>query len=549
MDEIEVLLDVIQARLIQIILIPAWHVQLQPQNSEYILSEAKASWSTFYGLLKTERSKADKELLSVAVTVPPDSTHKISQLEPPPSIEDLLKRRARDLGPSYRLFYNKPVHLVEGKGVWLYDSEGKRYLDLYNNVPHVGHCHPKVTAALVRQANTLNTHTRYLHENILKFSENLNSTLPPQCRHMTVCIFTCTGSEANDLALRIAMAYTGHKGFLISENAYHGGTFLTRQLSPESETTNERAHYQQLDHNYIMKNHLPPYIKTIPPPNPYERKYRKRKDVPEMSHFSDTEYFLHFAKNAISELQKNGSGLAASLIDTIFSSNGIVDAPPDFFSKLFSLVHEAGGLAIADEVQSGLGRDGESFWGFAGHGKEVVPDIITLGKPLGNGHPVGVVITSPHVIQRFSNETNYFNTFGGNCVSCLVGLTVLEVIREEGLIENCHVVGKFLKDSLKDLMSRFECIGDVRGKGLSIGVEMVRDRVEHVPDPVLADRVVNGLKDRGVLISSTGMFSNVLKIRPPLVLQKEHVLLFISLFSEVLVDVLKGKDPLPVSKL
>ena len=410
------------------------------------------------------------------------------------SIEGLLARRGRLLGGAYRLFYDRPLHIVRGQGVWLYDADGRAYLDVYNNVAHVGHCHPHVVDALRLQAETLNTHTRYLHETVLDYAERLTSLFPDE---LSVCMFACSGSEANELALRIAKAGSGGTGVIVTECAYHGNTTTLTELS----TT----------HAYERRG---PHVKTCVAPDTYRGPYRSGEaDL-------GKKYAAHVGR-ALDELRQDGIQPAALLLDTIFSTDGILTAPADYFPEALERVRAAGGLFIADEVQPGFGRTGDCTWGFQRYG--VVPDIVTLGKPMGNGHPLSAVITTPRLVEKFAENARYFNTFGGNPVSCAVGLAVLEVLERERLQDHARTVGGQLKRELTRLQAKHDVIGDVRGHGLYLGVELVRDRATLEPARNEAAAVVNGLRDRGVLIGLTGRDDNVLKLRPPMAFNEQHV--------------------------
>ncbi|MDB5549047.1 MAG: aminotransferase class III-fold pyridoxal phosphate-dependent enzyme [Tardiphaga sp.] len=414
----------------------------------------------------------------------------------------LIERRARLLGPAYRLFYANPVHLVRGEGVWLYDADGEAYLDVYNNVASVGHCHPHVVAALSRQAATLNTHTRYLTDGILDYAERLLATLPDDLAQV---MFTCTGSEANDLAYRAARAFTGGTGVIVTQLAYHGVTIAISELSPS------------LGDGIA----IPAQVRTVPAPDAYRA---KNADVGES--------FAAQVRAAIADMTAHGIKPAALLVDTIFSSDGVFADPTGFLAPAVAAIREAGGLFIADEVQPGFGRTGSGMWGFARHG--VVPDIVTMGKPMGNGHPMAAMVARPDILDAFGRRTRYFNTFGGNPVSCAVGMAVLDVIEQEALIANARDVGAYMSDGLRALAQRHEIIGDVRGAGLFIGVELVRDRATKAPATAETARLVNGLRDKRVLISAAGPFANVLKIRPPLVFSRGHADRFLSAMDEVL---------------
>lgn len=413
----------------------------------------------------------------------------------------MLARRARLLGPAYRLFYQEPLHLVRGEGVWLVDAHGRRYLDAYNNVAAVGHCHPHVVAAIARQAATLNTHTRYLHDGILDYAERLLGTMPAALGHL---MLTCTGSEANDLALRIAAAHTGGNGLVITRFAYHGVTAALAEASP----------------SLGAQVRLGSHVRTVPAPDP--------RLPPEQVGPA----FARGVRAAIAELQASGLRPAALLVDTVFSSDGILTDPPGFLAEAVDAMRAAGGLFIADEVQPGLGRTGEAMWGFLRHG--VVPDLVTMGKPMGNGHPLAGVAVRPEVMAAFGNQCRYFNTFGGNPVAVAAGMAVLDVIEGEGLMANALRVGAYLRARLDDLARLHPAIGDVRGAGLFTGVELLGSDAARAPDGAAAARVVNAMRRRGVLVSSAGEHGNVLKIRPPLVFGEAHADLLVEALAAAL---------------
>ena len=420
----------------------------------------------------------------------------------PATTADLIERRARLLGPSYRLFYDEPLHPVRGEGVWLFDAEGRRYLDAYNNVVCVGHAHPRVVEAIARQAATLNTHTRYLHEGVLDYAERLLATMPAELGHT---VFTCTGSEANDLALRIARTHTGGEGVIITNFAYHGVTASLAEASPSL------GRYVQLGRA----------VRTVPPP-----------DGDDLDAETLGRQFADGVRRAIAELQAAGIRPAALLVDTVFSSDGIFTGPGGFLQQAVAAIREAGGVFIADEVQPGFGRTGEAFWGFARHG--VVPDIVTMGKPMGNGHPVAGLVVRPEVMAAFGRQCRYFNTFGGNPVSMAAAAAVLDVLQDGGLQANAQAVGDHLMAGLRQLGEKHALIGQVRGAGLFIGVELVTDRARRTPATAEAARVVNGLRQAGVLLSATGEAAHILKLRPPLVFERAHADLLVQTLDEVL---------------
>jgi len=411
----------------------------------------------------------------------------------PEGRSDLLARRARLLAPSYQLFYDEPLQIVRAAGVWMYDERGRAYLDAYNNVPVVGHCHPQVVEALAHQAGTLNTHTRYLAEQPLQLAEELLATMPPE---LAGIIYTCTGSEANDLAVRICKAATGGTGFIITDFAYHGATEVIAGMSPED------------------GGPLGPGVYTVQSP------------VGAGAAFGES------VRRCIERMQADGVRLAALLVDTIFSSDGVAAQPAGFLAEAVRHVRAAGGLFVADEVQPGFGRVGEAMWGFQRHG--VVPDLVTMGKPMGNGHPVAAVAGQASVLAEFARRTRYFNTYGGNSVSCAVALAVLDVIRTEKLMQNAHRTGEYLQHRLRALAERCRVIRDVRGAGLFIGVQLGANPASGLAGRAETTRVLNALRRRGVLAGATGRNGDVLKIRPPLTFEPQHADLLIEALEPAL---------------
>ena len=393
--------------------------------------------------------------------------------ELPPATRDLVERRDRALGTAYRLFYEHPVQFVRGSGTKLWDADGREYLDVYNNVPSVGHAHPRVVAAIAEQAATLNTHTRYLSAGLVDYAEDLLGTLPASIGNI---MFTCTGSEANDLALRIAKNATGATGVLVTTNAYHGVTTEIAAISPSLGGVESLA----------------PWVRLIDPLN-----------------------LAASTTAALASLDAAGITPAALIIDTILASDGVY--PTVELVQAVAAVRAAGGLFIADEVQPGFGRLGTGMWGFDRYGIE--PDLVTVGKPMANGHPVAAVMARPDLIEDFGKRVRYFNTFGGNTVSIAAAQATLDVVRDEGLVENARSVGGYLLDALQ----RF---GTVRGVGLFLGVELESESV--------ALRAVNALRERGVLIAASGPLNNVLKVRPPLVFSRDDADRFLTELDAVL---------------
>ena len=407
--------------------------------------------------------------------------------------DPLIAARERVLGPANRLFYDRPVHLVRGQGSHVFDIDGARYLDAYNNVVSVGHCHPHVIDAVTRQLSTLNTHTRYLHRGIVDYSERLLATMPTEIDQV---MYACSGSEVNDLALRVAEIYTGATGIIVTLDAYHGNTAAVTAISPSLGGTTT-----------VATN-----VRTVPPPtNPAQ--------------------FVDDVERAAAELTSAGHGVSCLIADTIFSSDGIYP-DPSVLGPVVDIVHRHGGVFIADEVQPGFARTGDSFWGFSRHG--VIPDLVTLAKPMGNGMPVAAMAARSAVLKPFAVGVPYFNTFGGNPVSIAAAGAVLDVIEDEDLLGNAAEVGAHLRTELSRIAEGDPRIGDVRGAGLYIGVEVVSDPDAKTPDRAGARRLVNALRERHVLISVCGHDGNVLKIRPPLVFSSADVDWFCTEFEAVL---------------
>jgi 4-aminobutyrate aminotransferase-like enzyme/Ser/Thr protein kinase RdoA (MazF antagonist) len=419
--------------------------------------------------------------------------------------EDLLSARKKHLGPSLSLSYRAPLHIVAGSRQYLYDAGCRRFLDCVNNVAHVGHSHPRVVRAATDQMAVLNTNTRYLHGLLAAYIERLVATLPAP---LSVVFLTNSGSEANELALRLARAHTAREEVIVIEAAYHGNTSALIDISPyKFDGPGGRGR--------------PAHVHKVRMPDTYRGAYR------------GPEAGKQYAAG-VTRVAQDSRGLAAFFCESALSCAGQIILPPDFLREAYAAVRAAGGVCVADEVQTGLGRAGSHFWMFETQG--VVPDIVTLGKPIGNGHPLGAVITSPEIARSFANGMEYFNTFGGNPVSCAAGLAVLDVIRDEDLQENARVVGDYLLEGLRGLQQTHPLIGDVRGQGLFIGVEMVRNRETLEPAAREAADLVERMKDRGVLLSTDGPLHNVIKIKPPLVFSRSD--------ADLLVAALNAELPL-----
>jgi len=413
---------------------------------------------------------------------------------------ELLKRRRRALAPAYELFYEEPVQLVRGEGVWLFDVDGRRYLDCYNNVPSVGHCHPRVVEAIATQAGLLNTHTRYLHEKVVELGERLGTKFPEK---LSACWFVCTGTEANDLATQIARAVTGRQGMVVSEGSYHGNSDLVLKLSTSSYPAKDR----------------PAWLAAAEAPDTYRGPFRAGSEAGGDEALAER-YAASLAE-AVLGLAERGHQPAAMLVDPSWDDNGLLIPPKSYLARAASIVRNAGGLFIADEVQAGYCRLGDTWWGHERYG--VVPDIVVLGKPMGGGHPVAAVVSTPEIAAAFGERVDYFNTFGGNPVSAAAALAVLDVIDEEGLLENARQVGRHLERGLAQLAKEHAVIGNVRGSGLFWGIDLVRDRESRRPvDRVEAKHVVSSICKAGVLMGLMGRHGNVLKMRPPLPFSREN---------------------------
>ncbi|MEI8057944.1 MAG: aminotransferase class III-fold pyridoxal phosphate-dependent enzyme [Actinomycetes bacterium] len=413
----------------------------------------------------------------------------------PEGTANLVRRRLATLGPAYRLFYDEPVEFVRGSGVHLYDVAGNEYLDVYNNVASCGHAHPRVAAAIAQQAATLSTHTRYLNEAIVRYSEDLLATMPDAIGHV---MYTCTGSEACDLALRIAKHRTGGTGVIVTRNAYHGVTTEIAAISPSLGGVES----------------LPPWVRWVPAPDSAHT---------DISGFSSLgEWFADQVQQQIDDLAAHGIRFAAFIADSIFASDGVFSDPVGFLAPVRAVIEAAGGVYIADEVQPGFGRTGSAMWGFDRHSsaeQHFVPDLVTIGKPMGNGMPIAATLIRPEVIEEFARDMRYFNTYGGNAMAIAAAQAVLDVIRDEGLQANAADVGDYLRRALRELATRYPHIADVRGDGLFIAVELVIPESGE-PNEALMLSVVNGLRRRRVLIGTAGLFNNNLKVRPPLVFSR-----------------------------
>lgn len=412
-----------------------------------------------------------------------------------------LVRRREALGPCYRLFYQKPLHLVRGKGCRLFDADGTEYLDMYNNIPSIGHSNPVVTEAVTRQLQLINTHTRYVHENILDYADELLALLPDEIDRI---MFMCSGSEANDLAVRCAQLYSGGEGIIVTAEAYHGNTALISGLSPS------------IGKNVAMSRTM----RMIPTPDTY------RLGTEEIG-----PWMCARIKEQIDDMRRHGIAFAGVLFDSIFSSDGVIPGAPGFLQSVIDLVHAEGGVYIADEVQPGFCRTGKAFWGFERHG--IVPDIVTMGKPMANGIACSGMAIKHEVLDAFASQAPYFNTFAGNPVAMAAAEAVLHYLKGEHVLEHVDAIGDELVAVLRGIAADHAVIGDVRGTGLFVGVDIVEPGTTQ-PDRAVAVRLIEALRENHVLVSLCGPYGNVLKIRPPLVFGKEDLAMFATALEQSL---------------
>ena len=424
------------------------------------------------------------------------------------SKQTLLKRRERLLGQRMPLFYSEPVHIVRGEGIYLYDASGKQYIDMYNNVPCVGHANPRVVSAMQTQAGTLNVHSRYLHESILDYAERLTG-LHAEC--LSRAVFCCTGTEASEIALLMARAATGGRGIICSDSGYHGNSTEVRRLSVARRDPQGN-----------------PEIRTIP----YPQCYRPIDAAASESEL--TELYLGRVREAIADFDRHDIPFAGMFVCSLLVNEGLPDIPAGFMSGAAEIVREAGGVFIADEVQAGFCRSGR-WWGY--QTSDFVPDIVTMGKPMGAGMPIAGVVARPALVDAFREKTGYFNTFASSPLQAAVGMAVLDELQEREILDNVVAVGWYLRSALEQLQTEYECMGDVRGHGLAIAVDWVSDRESKEPDRRGVAEVVNRLKDKGFLTGSAGSLGNVLKLRPPLVFSKDNADAFLAAFSEIMKDI------------
>lgn len=499
-DELVVLFPLICARLAVSVIISAQRRKIDPTRTSWFVSEERA-WKNLH--LFATLPPAD-----AAITLASKTDLALYQ-ERGESVSTLMERRQNCIAPSLSAAYATPLKIIRGKGPYLYDYYGRPFLDLYNNVCHVGHCHPRVVKAGQAQMEKLNTNTRYLYDGLTDYAQKLIRTLPEE---LDTCFFVNSGSEANELALRIAKTVTNRSDMLVVDGAYHGHTAAMIDISP----------YKFMGRG--GKGLPEPWVHVVPLADGYRGAYKGQGKETGKAYGDEV-------GRIIQEIHRP---IAGFITESLLSCGGQVIPPEDYFKTAFAHVRAAGGLCITDEVQTGFGRVGSHFWAF--ELQNVVPDIVVMGKPIGNGHPMAAVVTRREIADRFANGMEFFATFGGNPVSCAIGSAVLEVIREEGLQSHAKKIGLHLLKGLSVLKTAHPLIGDIRGIGLFIGIELVLDHETLAPATQQAADLVNRLKTAGILLGTDGPFSNVIKIKPPLVITRADADMFLRILDDELSD-------------
>jgi 4-aminobutyrate aminotransferase-like enzyme/Ser/Thr protein kinase RdoA (MazF antagonist) len=496
-QEVDVLYYLIAARLCVSVANTARNKKLYPKN-EYISISEQPAWELLRYWQTVNPVKA-KNTFRQAIDLPHESVR---------PLKDLLRGRKKFTSPALSLSYpQRPIHLRSAAFQYMFDAYGNTYLDAYNNIPHVGHSHPRVVQAGQRQMAFLNTNTRYVYDLLNDYARRLLEKFPDSLNKV---FFVNSGSAASDLAIRLATGHTGHRQIMVMEHGYHGHTQTAYDIS---------------DYKFSHRNGQgrKSHIVKVPIPNTFRGRYRA----------DDPQAGLKYAREAIELLNEGESPVAAFISEPIIGCGGQVPLAPGYLQQLYPAIRNQGGVCISDEVQVGFGRLGDVFWGFEAHG--VVPDIVVLGKPMGNGHPLGAVITTDSIAGSFNNGVEFFSSFGGNPVSCAIGLEVLDVIEQEGLQENARQVGHYYSRLLKELSRTYPVIGDVRGSGLFLGVEFV-DAETMAPDTTLAQWVKSELKNNFILTGTDGPFDNVLKSKPPLCFTKDNADQVVSSLDKILQD-------------
>jgi len=510
-EEISVFFPLLGARLAVSVVNSAHRQGLLPDDPYVTVTEEHA-WEALEKLQKIDPRAANEELqIACTAAIAEQRLGTKYEREASGGVEEALAERHRLLGANLSVSYEKPLKIVRGRGQYLYDHAGRAYLDVYNNVPLVGHSHPRVVAAVQNQIALLNTNTRYLHENILRYADRLTMLLPGS---LEVCYFVNSGTEANDLALRLARAHTGREDVIVQEHAYHGHSPTLIDISPYK-------------FNGPGGSGKKSWVHVVPMADDYRGLYRRGE--PDIGRkFAD-----HVAQ-ALEECREDGRNVAAFVAETLPSVAGQIVFPEGYLANAYQHVRAAGGICVADEVQVGFGRLGTHFWGF--ETQDVVPDIVVLGKPIGNAFPLAAVVTTRAIADSFANGMEFFSTFGGNPVACAAGLAVLDVVEEQKLQSNAMKVGDSWLRSLRALQNEFALIGDVRGSGLFLGIDLVNSRESREPATAQASYVVNQLRELGILAGTDGPGHNVIKLRPPLIFSEENAEFFTTTFAKVLLE-------------
>ncbi|MEP6846254.1 MAG: aminotransferase class III-fold pyridoxal phosphate-dependent enzyme, partial [Panacibacter sp.] len=498
-QEIDLLYYLIAARLCISVTQSAHNASIETNNEHHFISE-KPAWDLLYKLICINPIKAQDSFRKVCGYKALINDEGYSQL---------LEERNEHIGRNLSIAYKQKLKIVKGALQYLYDDKGNTYVDCVNNPSHVGHCHPVVVKRMQKQLATLNTNSRYLHDNIIEYAKRLTSTLPPS---LCVCYFTNSGSEANDLAVRMSRHFTKQKDIIVLDHAYHGTSTVAMEMSPYK--FDGKGGFGKM-----------PWIHKAMNPDMYRGPYKYNNAAAGKKYADDVQ-------RIIDALKTENKSPAVFICETLLGVGGQIPLPPNYLKEVYKHVRAAGGVCIADEVQVGFGRVGDKFWGF--ELQDVVPDIVVMGKPIGNGHPLAAVVVTNEIANAFNNGMEYFNTYGGNPVSMAAGLAVLDVIQQEEMQQHAKETGKYLMDGLRKLMQQYPIISDVRGHGLFIGAEMVRDRETLEPAVPEIDTVVEQMKNKGFLISTDGPLHNVLKIKPPLVFSKDNAKKFLEVLDEIL---------------
>jgi 4-aminobutyrate aminotransferase-like enzyme/Ser/Thr protein kinase RdoA (MazF antagonist) len=504
-QELDILYYLIAARLCISVTQSAYNASIETKNEHHFISEDPA-WDLLYKLIRINPIKAQDSFRRAC---------NFTGLINDSNYRDLLQQRKEYIGRNLSVSYKKKLKIVKSALQYLYDDKGRTFVDCVNNPSHVGHCHPVVVKRMQKQIATLNTNTRYLNDNMMEYAKRLTATLPSS---LSVCYFTNSGSEANDLAIRMSRHFTKQNDIIVLDHAYHGTSTVAMEMSPYK--FDSKGGFGKM-----------PWIHKAINPDMYRGPYKYGDEKAGEKYAADVQHI-------IDNLKKEGKAPAVFICETLLGVGGQIPLPPNYLKEVYRYVKAAGGVCIADEVQVGFGRVGDKFWGF--ELQEVVPDVVVMGKPIGNGHPLAAVVVTNEIANAFNNGMEYFNTFGGNPISMATGLAVLDVIQDEEMQQHAKEVGNYLMDGLKKLMNKYPLISDVRGHGLFIGAEMVKDRTTLEPAVEEIDLVVEMIKDKGFLLSTDGPLHNVLKIKPPMPFNKQNADELVQLLDETLGQLAKA---------